>query len=1125
MNRKLGFLAFFVTSMLIVFAISVKDATTINQPHIQLSSDSKLNTTNALNVELVGSHPLPSLAWDVEVEGNYAYVANSAQGFQIFNVSNPSHPSQIANVSTVVAESIAVKGNYAYVAGTQGLDIYNVSNPSSPYIVGTSNDGYARAVYVVGHYAYLARQTSFQIIDVNNPTNPYEVARVTTPSTIGRGGDIHVSENYAYFANLNNGLHIIDISDPINPDIVETLNIYAEDVKVEGDYAYVASAFGGLRILDISSPDNPKELGSFPSYAFHVDVQGDLAFVTVWDHDHSYSGLQVIDVSNPNNPKLRGYYETQGQTLGIDVETNTIGIIEIGPTPADLRLLRYTGEQNYVDLRQSGSIQISGDLFEGGKVYLEIPVKNYGTKASLSIHPYTEGYTAKGSLWRADGANPTAKIIQPGETVNFKVEHDLWWDHAGRWTTYGVFLWNDEDNTYLNPLLANGNDQTLEFFVYPKVEVSHIEVTQGIQCYDNDIDEACLDNSVPLIASKQTVVRAYLNADVDTGAAVQGTLYANNGDGWVAIKSENQLAVAVPPANFDRDNQRNSLQFVLPDSVTSGSIDLYIEVFINPLQTTRYPASEYKSFLFQETIPIQIGYVSVQTLFGDRPDETRMANAYGYLEEIYPVAQVDYFPVAYHWPFIPSPLIENDVINYLSGIVTYYKIMGWPEPNGVPQHLFGWRPASEFDSNEPAGRGEEPGHLAWGYNLPDRNYNQLILAHEIGHNLGRMHTDDDEIWPYRNTNRPDDIHDTGYDFGFYSTFNPLLPASTDDIMNARVRIAEENWISAYTYRNLFTARDYTNLSTQKDIIPESITIAGPVLYVNGHVQSNDEAQFSDVFQFASENIITQTIGREYCLQLEDNEGTNLASSCFDLDFWDPENGEPTDSDSFVRVLPFNPQATRLKLLRGSNVLAEREASSFKPTITLLSPNGGEVVDDEILISWEASDADNDPLSYTVSYSPNNGTDWILLGIGITNTQLLIDTDLLPGGTNGIIRVTVSDGFHASQDNTDAFFALLPHSPTVIIAAPESETNFKLGQTIIFRGYGYDTEDGLFKDQELIWSSDRIGILGTGRILQVRSLPQGSHIITLKVTDSDGLSEESSINIYVGHRSFLPIITR
>lgn len=118
-----------------------------------------------------------------------------------------------------------------------------------------------------------------------------------------------------------------------------------------------------------------------------------------------------------------------------------------------------------VDLRQNGAIEVSGTLIEGGRVYLRIPVKNYGNTASPPIHTYTEGYTARGSLWRADGAQPTAVVLQPNQSVTIQVQHDLWVGHAGTWTTYGVYLWNDSSSSYYGPLPANGYNQKISFSV------------------------------------------------------------------------------------------------------------------------------------------------------------------------------------------------------------------------------------------------------------------------------------------------------------------------------------------------------------------------------------------------------------------------------------------------------------------------------------------------------------------------------------------------------------------------------------------------------------------------------------------------------------------------------------
>ena len=64
-------------------------------------------------------------------------------------------------------------------------------------------------------------------------------------------------------------------------------------VCVRRDYAYVADGDRGLHIIDVSSPSSPREVGAFDTagYALGVFVQGRHAYVA----DHS-TGLLVFQL-------------------------------------------------------------------------------------------------------------------------------------------------------------------------------------------------------------------------------------------------------------------------------------------------------------------------------------------------------------------------------------------------------------------------------------------------------------------------------------------------------------------------------------------------------------------------------------------------------------------------------------------------------------------------------------------------------------------------------------------------------------------------------------------------------------------------------------------------------------
>ncbi|MCP4389991.1 MAG: LamG domain-containing protein, partial [Gammaproteobacteria bacterium] len=77
------------------------------------------------------------------------------------------------------------------------------------------------------------------------------------------------------------------------------------------------------------------------------------------------------------------------------------------------------------------------------------------------------------------------------------------------------------------------------------------------------------------------------------------------------------------------------------------------------------------------------------------------------------------------------------------------------------------------------------------------------------------------------------------------------------------------------------------------------------------------------------------------------------------------------------------------------------------------------------------------------------------------------------------------------------------APVAIITAPASGSSFVQGIGINFSGSASDNEDGDISDQ-LSWTSNLDGPLGTGASLNVATLSVGTHVISATVTDSGGL---------------------
>jgi len=187
-----------------------------------------------------------------------------------------------------------------------GTTIPTKVKSSKPTIVGTrATSEYADGVYVSGKYAYVADgDKGLKVIDISDPTSPTIVGTCDTYWADG----VYVSGKYAYVADGDKGLKVIDISDPTSPTIVGTRDTsYAEAVYVSGKYAYVADGNAGLKVIDISDPGSPTTVGTrnTPGSAYGVYVSGKYAYVADYD-----KGLKVIDISNPGSPTIVGTRDT-----------------------------------------------------------------------------------------------------------------------------------------------------------------------------------------------------------------------------------------------------------------------------------------------------------------------------------------------------------------------------------------------------------------------------------------------------------------------------------------------------------------------------------------------------------------------------------------------------------------------------------------------------------------------------------------------------------------------------------------------------------------------------------------------------------------------------------------------
>jgi hypothetical protein len=179
-----------------------------------------------------------------------------------------------------------------------------------------------------------------------------------------------------------------------------------------------------------------------------------------------------------------------------------------------------------------------------------------------------------------------------------------------------------------------------------------------------------------------------------------------------------------------------------------------------------------------------------------------------------------------------------------------------------------------------------------------------------------------------------------------------------------------------------------------------------------------------------------------------------------------------------------------------------------------------VSSDLLTLKWSANDQDGDILIFDVSYIPQPGR---IIPLGtVTDTTFTVDLSQLPGSPEGRFMVTAFDGLHFITALSDPI-SVPEKPPSVWIFAPNNGAIVPAGQLVHLHGDGADPELGLIPEENLIWISDKDGILGYGRSISVNLSP-GTHTITLQGTDLSGQIATAQIRLIVApYQIYLPII--
>lgn len=287
------------------------------------------------------------LTHNVRIFGDLLFVTGFTNSVGIYSLQDPSSPVVLSEVTLpdeMETYDVAMLESLAYVSGALGTWIVDCADPETAALVGTLPTG-ASSITIEDGRAYLTPHY-LEVYDLTDPLNPTPVHILPTagfpsaplhnlemvrgvafvaaddagllmadfsgydwPEPVGSYDlpgnieDLNINQDFALAAAGSEGLWVLNIDDPTNPNpVVHLESENAKAVISVGSLAYLADGGDGLKIVDMATPSSPQLLGHYDTYsrlASGLAIDGNLVFLAA-----DLNGLMIIDVSDSTDPSL-----------------------------------------------------------------------------------------------------------------------------------------------------------------------------------------------------------------------------------------------------------------------------------------------------------------------------------------------------------------------------------------------------------------------------------------------------------------------------------------------------------------------------------------------------------------------------------------------------------------------------------------------------------------------------------------------------------------------------------------------------------------------------------------------------------------------------------------------------
>jgi hypothetical protein len=652
------------------------------------------------------------------------------------------------------------------------------------------------------------------------------------------------------------------------------------------------------------------------------------------------------------------------------------------------------------------------------------------------------------------------------------------------------------------------------------ISIAGIEETQAIQYWNFPAGQGsgyAADNSIPLVSQKPTVLRVYLDVQNRTPkfsvpTTASGTLKVSGPAGQGTLNPLNGPIAAQSAASIKRGQMNDTLNFRIPWSWCVGTLQCSLTAF-DPVNPSDSDSTTF-NLDFADVPPLPVHGVMIHYTGVDYFDKPVDAQPDGW--DL--LVTLDY--VLRTYPFSGFQFDGCEVLPWSAKLAVTQNFYDLDSKLGDLQAMSGTNDLYIGLMPPEAGCGGICG-LGGGLTALYFAGNGPEAAHEIGHALGRPHTPCDVFaggadpnYPIYNGFPRGSIGEYGFDAERLAVFDPN---TTFDFMSYCGPV----WVSPWTYLKLkdsiFANWPPAMPQAFQGISPWSANSA-EFYYVSFRITRGEQVAKPEIRSaFNLPRRPPKLIGEssDVTLELLDKEGRivdvqrALAR--------DEHIGRDAPFTDYRASFPATSDLYSIRLVRAGKVLDDWKLSPRSPAVAITEVTRVSRAEhgDLLRLKWrgEADPQSMPPLSYGVRYSHNGGQNWRALATGLTETEYVLNLDLLPGGDECRVQIVASAGLRTTVAESEKF-AVSRKARTCRISNPKSGSEYDSGTPVICVGVGFSPDFGATRPDEVVWMSNRTGIVETGYQVALHGLPVGRHRITMTVPDGLGADVSASVEIRV-----------